>query len=80
MVLSAGSIFILRKKTAHLNDTGIYSMKWYPLLPVIFIIAYSFVAISLLINETKLCLIGLGVMIGFIGIYFGVKALQKKGS
>ena len=77
MVLSAGSIFILRKKTAHLNDTGIYSMKWYPLLPIIFITAYTFVAISLLVNETKLCLIGLAVMAGFIGIYFAVKALQN---
>jgi len=78
MVLSAGSIFIIRKKTAHLNGTGIYSMKLYPLLPVIFIAAYSFVAISLLVNETKLSLIGLGVLAGFIAIYFIVKAVQPK--
>lgn len=70
MALSAGTIFILRKKTAHLNDTGIYMMKWYPLLPLIFIAAYLFVAASLLINETKLSLIGLAVLVGFIGIYF----------
>ena len=80
MILSAGSIFILRKKTAHLDNTGIYRMKWYPLLPVIFILAYSFVAISLLINETKLCLIGVAVMAGFTGIYFAVKGLQKAGT
>ncbi|HMK27319.1 MAG TPA: APC family permease [Chitinophagaceae bacterium] len=77
MVLSAGSIFIIRKRTAHLNGTGIYSMKLYPLLPLIFIAAYSFVAISLLINETKLSLIGLGVLAGFILLYFVVKAIQK---
>ncbi|MEO7924016.1 MAG: APC family permease [Chitinophagaceae bacterium] len=76
MVLSAGSIFIIRKRTAHLNGTGIYSMKLYPLLPLIFIAAYSFVAISLLINETKLSLIGLGVLAGFIIIYFIVKAIK----
>lgn len=76
MVLSAGSIFIIRKRTAHLNGSGIYSMKLYPLLPLIFIAAYSFVAISLLINETKLSLIGLGVLAGFIGLYFIVKALK----
>jgi basic amino acid/polyamine antiporter, APA family len=73
MVLSAGSIFIIRKRTAHLNGTGIYSMKLYPILPLIFIAAYSFVAISLLVNETKLSLIGLGVLLGFIGLYFVVK-------
>jgi APA family basic amino acid/polyamine antiporter len=76
MVLSAGSIFIIRKRTAHLNGTGIYSMKLYPLLPLIFITAYSFVAISLLINETKLSFIGLGVLAGFIILYFVVKAIN----
>jgi basic amino acid/polyamine antiporter, APA family len=79
MVLSAGSIFIIRKRTKHLNGTGIYSMKLYPLLPLIFMAAYSFVAISLLINETKLSLIGLGVLAGFIALYFVVKAI-KPGS
>lgn len=78
MILSAGSIFIIRKRTAHLNGTGIYSMKLYPLLPLIFITAYLFVAISLLVNQTKLCLIGLGVMAGFMAIYFIVKAISSK--
>jgi APA family basic amino acid/polyamine antiporter len=78
MILSAGSIFILRKKTAHLNDTGIYTMKLYPLLPVIFILAYLFVAISLLINQTKLSLIGLGVLSLFIAVYFIIKRVPAK--
>jgi APA family basic amino acid/polyamine antiporter len=77
MILSAGSIFILRKKTAHLNDSGIYIMKLYPLLPLIFIAAYTFVAISLLITQTNLCLIGLAVLAGFMGIYFAVHYFQK---
>jgi len=70
MILSVGSIFVLRKKTAHLDGTGIYKMKWYPLQPLVFIAAYVFIAISLLINETKLSLIGLAVLLGFILIYF----------
>jgi APA family basic amino acid/polyamine antiporter len=72
MILSAGSIFILRKKTAHLNGTGIYQMKGYPLQPLLFIAAYLFVAISLLVNEktTNLSLIGLGVLAAFVLIYF----------
>jgi APA family basic amino acid/polyamine antiporter len=80
MALSAGSIFILRKRTAHLNDTGIYKMKLYPLLPIIFILAYSFVAISLLINQTKLSLIGLGVLAGFMILYFVVKFFQNRNA
>lgn len=77
MALSAGSIFIIRRKTAHLNGSGIFSMKLYPVLPIIFIAAYSFVAISLLINQTKLSLIGLGVLAGFIILYFVVKSIES---
>lgn len=35
-----------------------------------------FCPISLLINETKLSLIGLGVLAGFIALYFVVKAIK----
>jgi APA family basic amino acid/polyamine antiporter len=80
MILSAGSIFILRKRTAHLNGSGIYVMKLYPLLPLIFIAAYTFVMISLLVTQTRLCLIGLAVLAGFIGIYFAVQYFQKKNA
>ena len=77
MILSAGSIFILRKKTAHLNNTGIYFMKWYPLQPILFIAAYTFVAISLLVTQTTLSLIGLSVLLGFIILYFVVDYFKK---
>ena len=51
-------------------------MKLYPLLPLIFMSAYTFVAISLLVNETKLSLIGLAVLAGFIILYFIVKGFK----
>ena len=79
MALSAGSIFIIRKRTAHLNNKEIFSMKLFPLLPIIFITVYLFVALSLLINETTLSLIGLGVLAAFIGLYFIVKAVRPAG-
>jgi APA family basic amino acid/polyamine antiporter len=77
MILSAGSIFMLRRKTAHLNNTGIFTMKLYPLLPIIFILAYTFVAVNLLITETKLSLIGIGVLTAFIVIYFIMQKIKK---
>ena len=77
MALSAGSIFIVRKRTAHLDLKEIYSMKLYPLLPLVFIITYAFIAISLLINETKLSLIGLAVLVGFIILYFILQSIKK---
>lgn len=81
MVLSAATIFVLRKRTKHLDDTGIYKMKLYPLLPVIFIAAYTFVAISIAVdykNNDNAALVGLSVMAAFIGLYFVAKALVKK--
>jgi APA family basic amino acid/polyamine antiporter len=78
MILSAASIFILRKKTKHLDGTGIYTMKLYPLLPIIFISAYALVALSLLQNQTKLSMIGIAVLTGFIILYFVAMQFRKK--
>jgi APA family basic amino acid/polyamine antiporter len=80
MVLSAGSIFKIRNNTSHLNNSGIYMIKFYPWLPIIFIAAYSFVGIILLITETKISLIGLSVLAAFIIIYFLVFLVKKRKS
>ncbi|CAN5263735.1 serine/threonine exchanger [soil metagenome] len=76
MVLAAASVFILRKRTSHLNKADIYTMKLYPVMPIIFITAYTFVAFILMITQTKLALIGIGVMIAFIILYFAVSKIQ----
>jgi len=77
MATSAATIFILRRKTKHLNGTGIYSMKLYPLLPIIFILAYLFVGTMIAVNEPQLALTGISVLIGFIILYFIVKGAPK---
>ena len=76
MAFSAGSIFIIRKKTAYLDNTGIYKMKLYPLLPIIFIAAYTFVGISIAAdykNNHYAALTGLVVLAAFMIIYFIAK-------
>ncbi|HEY5465117.1 MAG TPA: APC family permease [Hanamia sp.] len=78
MVFSAATIFIIRKKTSYLNGSGIYMMKLYPLLPLIFIAAYTFVGISIFISDTKISLIGLAVLAAFVLIYFITEALKKR--
>ncbi|RYZ30302.1 MAG: APC family permease [Chitinophagaceae bacterium] len=77
MATSAATIFILRKRTKHLDGTGIYKMKLYPLLPLIFIAAYIFVGISIAFNTPKLALIATGVFAAFLLIYFIVRSLKK---
>jgi APA family basic amino acid/polyamine antiporter len=83
MALSAGSIFYFRRKTRHLDGTGIYSMKLYPLLPVIFIAAYAFLAISIALDYQKndyAALTGITVLAFFIAIYFLFYRKNKKPS
>jgi basic amino acid/polyamine antiporter, APA family len=70
MILSSATIFWFRKKTKHLDDTGIYKMKLFPLMPVIFIGAYLFVATSIVISDPKAALTGLAVLAVFVLIYF----------
>src|SRR6185437_3468318 len=70
MALSAGSIFIIRKKTTYLDNTGIFIMKLYPILPVIFIAAYVFIAISIFITNPKVSLTGIAVLVLFVFIYY----------
>ena len=78
MALSAGSIFVLRKRTAHLNKTSIYQMKLYPLLPVIFISSYIFVAISIAADSYKTALIAAAVFTAFLILYFAMNKKQLK--
>ena len=80
MVLSAGTIFILRKKTKHLDGTGIYIMKLYPVLPAIFMTAYLFVGISIALDykaNNYAALTGIIVLATFIALYFVVNAIKK---
>jgi APA family basic amino acid/polyamine antiporter len=80
MATSAATIFILRKRTRHLDGTGIYSMKLYPILPVIFIMAYIFVGIMIAVAEPLLALTGIGVLSAFLLLYFVVRYFKKNNS
>jgi basic amino acid/polyamine antiporter, APA family len=78
MATSAATIFILRKKTKHLDGTGIYSMKLYPLLPIIFIIAYIFVGTVIAITDPMYAVIGVSVFAAFLLIYFATEKLRTQ--
>ena len=73
MVLSSATIFWFRKHTKHLDETGIYKMKLYPLLPLIFMAAYTFVGISIAMSDPTAAVTGLIILVLFIGLFFIVK-------
>ncbi|MFY7838861.1 MAG: APC family permease [Lacibacter sp.] len=70
MILSSATIFWFRKKTKHLDGTGIYKMKLFPLMPLIFMAAYLFVGTSIAIDDPSAALTGVTVLAAFIVIYF----------
>ncbi|HET9055827.1 MAG TPA: APC family permease [Chitinophagaceae bacterium] len=70
MCTSAATIFMLRKRTKHLDGTGIFKMKFFPLQPLVFMAAYIFVCISIIFNTPQIALTGSGVLVLFMLIYF----------
>ena len=72
--LSAGSIFILRRRTRQLDeDKSIYKMKLFPLIPLLFIAAYTFVGVSIAIDRPQTALVGIGVLGAFMLLYFLIR-------
>jgi APA family basic amino acid/polyamine antiporter len=78
MATSAATIFILRKRTKDLDESKIYTIGLYPLLPLIFISAYIFVAISIFIDRPATALTALAVLAGFTILYFITKGTKGK--
>lgn len=70
---AAATIFVLRKRTAHLDGTGIYKMKLYPLLPAFFIMVYLFVTVNIFITDPRQALSGMFWFVAGLPIYFFMK-------
>jgi APA family basic amino acid/polyamine antiporter len=77
MAFSAATIFILRKRTRHLDKSKIYTMKLYPILPVIFIGTYLFVGTSIAVNTPKAAWVSLVVFSIFFALYFIFKRFGR---
>jgi APA family basic amino acid/polyamine antiporter len=70
MAASAATVFKLRKQQVHPAGAEFYRMKLYPLLPIIFIASYTFVAISIALDTPWTALTAILVMGAFMLIYF----------
>lgn len=78
--LAALAIFILRKKTKDMDISGIYTIKWFPLIPLIFILSYWFVTINIFITFREnpyAALLCLGAYALGLGIYYIGARKQK---
>ena len=74
---SAATLFILRKKTAHLDKNTIYTLKWYPLVPVLFILFFVFVGVSIYQDDPSAVMNGIYIFMGFIAVYYILRIFNK---
>jgi len=78
MAFSAATLFILRKRMAGQDESHIYKMKFYPLQPIVFILTYVFVAVSITIDKPMTALVAVLVLAAFIAIYFIQQKYKKR--
>jgi basic amino acid/polyamine antiporter, APA family len=79
--IAALSIFILRKRTKQMDGTGIYTIKWFPLVPIVFILAYWFVTVNIFItfkSDPWAAVKCLGCYVLGLVIYYAAVGRRKK--
>jgi len=76
MSTSAATIFILRRRKIG-EQENIYRMKFFPIMPLIFILAYISVAISIVIDDPASGAYGALIFGGFFVLYFVARFLRR---
>lgn len=76
MATSAATIFILRKKTSHLDVRKIYKIKLYPFVPLLFIATYLLVGTSIALTTPKAAVVSTIVFTVFFLFYFVLKKFR----
>jgi basic amino acid/polyamine antiporter, APA family len=74
-IASAATIFILRKKSSQ-PDKDVFTMRWYPFVPVFFILSYVFVAAVICLHTPYIALSAVAVVVASAILYFILKKRQ----
>ena len=69
MAASAATLFVLRPRTAHLDAEGVFRVRPYPWVPLLFIAAYLFIAASIALTDPGAALGGLAVFAAVLALY-----------
>ena len=76
MAASAAAIFKLRKETKGMDKKQIFSMKLFPLVPIIFILAFILIATSIALHNPASALTGTCILIFFTIAYFVIEKFK----
>lgn len=80
LIAACAAVFILRRRAKHTGEpTGIYKMKLYPWMTIIFIIGYALVNISVMYFEPNTAFIGFLLFIAGLPLYYLLQMIFKKG-
>jgi APA family basic amino acid/polyamine antiporter len=74
---SAATIFIMRRRKTG-EEKEIYRMKLFPLVPVVFILAYLSVATSIALDDPSSAMYGLLIFACFFVLYFILRRAQSR--
>lgn len=69
MVTAGIALLIFRRRSKGDDKKEIYKIKLYPLVPLIFILGYAFVAVVITVGEPKFALTGILTLLFFLLIY-----------
>lgn len=75
-VAAASTLFILRRRKTG-EQLEPYKMKLFPVAPAFFMLAYTFVTFSVIWDNPKAALYGVGVLLFFLVAYFLLKLFPK---
>jgi APA family basic amino acid/polyamine antiporter len=76
-IAAAATIFILRKKQKGTDESETYKVKLFPFVPLFFIIAYAFVAWSVVVGKPVSALYGFVLFASFFPLYILYWAYKK---
>jgi APA family basic amino acid/polyamine antiporter len=76
MALAAASVFVLRQRAKSSGEPKeIYKMAAYPLMPVVFIVVYLAINVSVWVNSMSTALVGLAMVISGAPLFFILRAM-----
>jgi APA family basic amino acid/polyamine antiporter len=78
---AAAALFVLRHRAKKEGEKpGIYKMRGYPWIPIIFIIVYMLVNVSVMVSNPQASMIGFALFISGLPLYLGLKKIVPQSS